>query len=108
MIKTTERCDTQEKLVSALETVNTVTILNKDQFLGINQPDFSDFCRTLSIEIDDIEYKITWFHNYSSIKSKFMESSFDSVVLNKPTWPTEFGCKLQLQLMRADKLAVLI
>ena len=108
MYKTTEICDTQEKLVSALESIDSVEILNKAEFLGLNKPEVADFCRVLNIIVNGIEYKITWFKNYSSIKSKFMQSSFDSIVLNKPTWPVEAGSKLKVQLMRQCQLAVLI
>ncbi|AUR93028.1 hypothetical protein NVP1181O_64 [Vibrio phage 1.181.O._10N.286.46.C9] len=111
MYKTTERCDTQEKLVSAIETIDTVRILNKDEFLGTQEvefPNLPEFCRTLNIEVNGVAYKMTWFKNYSSIESEFMQSSFDSIVLNKPTWPLEVGSKLKLQLMSNSQLAVLI
>lgn len=111
MYKTTEICDTQEKLVSALESIDSVEILNKAEFLGLNEPEefgVADFCRVLHIFVNSGEYKITWFKNYSSIESEFMQSSFDSIVLNKPTWPLEAGSKLTVQLMRQGQLAVLI
>ena len=108
MYKTTEICDTQEKLVSALESIDSVEILNKAEFLGLNEPEVADFCRVLNIFVNGGEYKITWFKNYSSIESEFMRSSFDSIVLNKPTWPLEAGSKLTVQLMRQGQLAVLI
>lgn len=111
MYKTTEKCDTQPKLVAALETIDSVKILNKDKFLGINQPEFpeiAEFCRNLEIEVNGIKYTIEWYHNYSSIESEFMCASFDSIVLNKPTWPLKSGSKLKLQLMRNDLLAVVI
>lgn len=111
MYKTTERCDTQEKLVSALEAIETVTILNKDQFLGLTEcefPNVQEFCRTLMINVSGNEYKITWYKNYSGITGEFMESSFDSIVMGIPTWPTEVGSKLKLQLMNNGQLAVVI
>tara|TARA_R110002012_G_scaffold235596_1_gene409384 strand:+ start:891 stop:1226 length:336 start_codon:yes stop_codon:yes gene_type:complete len=111
MYKTTETCDTQEKLVSALESIESVEILNKSEFLGTQEfefPSFPEFCRVLNIIVNGCEYKITWFKNYSSIESEFMQSSFDSIVLNKPTWPIEVGSKLTVQLMKQGQLAVLI
>ena len=111
MYKTTEICDTQEKLVSALESIESVEILNKAEFLGTQEfefPNFPEFCRVLNVFVNGGEYKITWFKNYSSIESEFMQSSFDSIVLNKPTWPLEAGSKLTVQLMRQGQLAVLI
>jgi len=105
MIKTKEKCDTQEKLVNALETIKSIKIINKEEFLGI---DSDEFCRNLEIEINGNKFTITWFHNYSTIESEFMSANFDSITLTKPTWPLKQGSKLSLQLHRDGQSVVVI
>ena len=98
---------TQLELVSALETIESVEIVNKDEFLGIVGYT-NELCRDLHINIGEVSYVIKWYHNLSSIRSEFMQSSFDSIVLNTPTWPLRSDSKLKLQLMCRGQLAVII
>lgn len=110
-MKIEERCDTQPKLVSALETIESVRILNKDKFLGINQPEFpeiAEFCRDLEIEVNGNKYTIVWYKNYSSIRSEFMEAMFDSITLHRPTFPLKADSKLKLQLSFKGQMSVVI
>lgn len=109
MYKTQERCDTQEKLVSALETIKQVEILNKNDFLGLNVDAFSsEFTRNLKIKIRGNDFTIEWYKNYSSISSEFMTAMFDSIVLTKPTFPLTSDSKLCLQLVKDGQMTVVI
>ena len=95
MYKVDEIVNTKEKLVSALETIETVEILNMDEFIGLPG---TDFIRRLELTINGLECYVVWFHNLSNFHSKHFEIPFNTVVLHQPTWPTEMESKLKLQL----------
>ena len=105
MFKTKEVVSTQEKLVSALETISTVTINNKDDFLN-----GQEFTRTLKISIGGRDYDVVWYNNQSTIRSDWCEIPFDAIRLNKPTWPltVERGKTLKLQLLSKDVTVAII
>ena len=105
MFKTKEVVSTKEKLVSALETISTVTISNKDVFLNGRE-----FTRTLKISIGGREYSVIWYNNQSTIQSEWCEIPFDSIRTDKPTWPLTVsrGELLQLQLLSKDVTVAVI
>ena len=100
MYKTQERVNTKEKLISALNTIKEVAILNMEEF---SDDDFeAEYCRTLKIKVNDNLYDIVWFHNYCSLVSEHVECCFDSIVLHRNTYPTMMGSKCKLQLLKDD------
>ena len=104
MIKTVQVVSTQESLVLALETIKTVEIKNKLEFLG----DEGEFCRVLKVAISGLDCDIVWYNNLSTIKSKHFEIPFTSIVLVKPTWPMVNKNELGLQLKNGDVTVAVI
>jgi hypothetical protein len=100
-----EVVNTQEKLVSALETISTVTINNKDDFLN-----GQEFTRTLKISIGGRDYDVIWYNNVSTIQSEWCEIPFDAICLDKPTWPltASRGKTLKLQLLNNGETVAVI
>ena len=96
-------CDTQEKLVEALETLKSVEILNKDEFLH-----GKEFCRTLEIFVNGCSYTIQWYKNLSTISSVDIFSAFDSISEGYRTYPLPSDSKLTVQFSNNGHLAVII
>ena len=106
MYKTKERVDTKERLISALETIKEVTILNIDEFSDDNFE--IEYCRTLKIKVNNTSYDIVWFHNYCSLISEHVECNFDSITLHQPTYPTIMGSKCKLQLLKDGNIVCVL
>ena len=102
MFKTQELVNTKEKLVSALETIKGVEILNKDEFLGVSDSFLTDggFTRKLEIFMSKtgVSYTIVWYHNKSNLTNDSIDIPFDTIVLNSPTYPVS-NKNLVLQLV---------
>lgn len=90
---------TKELLVSSIELVNGVEILNKDEFLGCGIE--FEFIRNLDIYMTKTgnSYTIIWFHNLSNITSDTINIPFDGITLSSPTYPVS-NKNLVLQLNR--------
>ena len=95
---------TQESMVSALKTIESVTIKNESAFLGLCG---SAWTRNLDIEINGNNYKIQWYHNLSNLIGEFIQVPFNSITLNSPTYPVS-NKELKLQLRKGDVTVAII
>ena len=87
------KVNTQENLVTAIETIKSITINNKADFLGGEK-----FTRELLITVSGRDYSVVWYKNISTLKSEWCEIPFTDITTVKPTWPLMADSKLTLQL----------
>lgn len=106
MYKIEEIVNTKEKLVSALKTIKEIKILNEEEFLDLNNT--YEFTRTLEVLVNETQYNIVWYHNYSSLVSEHVECNFDGIRLTSPTYPTVIGSKCKLQLLKNSRTVCVV